>query len=707
VWKNEGRFRRLSSGAWWANGFTDAMPMLRITQSESPEAAKKYFGQSLRRGDYYLEGQEVAGSWGGKAAKMLGLDGPVTEKVFGKMLENIRPDGNRLTLRTVENRRPGYDFTFDVPKSVSLMNALGGDKRIEAAARRAMEETMVEIEAEMHTRVRIGGAQNDRQTGNMVWADFTHFTSRPAPVDDDTAARLKDIVIRGDKGEALMPDPHFHFHVYVLNATYDAEEGRFKAGVFMQAKRDASYFQAAYHTRLAAELQKLGYDIVPTANAFEIAGVPDDLNKLFSRRTKEVEELAEELGITDTDAKAKLGAKTRHAKDKSLDRATLRRAWETMAGREEVERLQGIAWRTQHNPHAHAIDDMEKARIGVEYALAKELERSSETSERRVLASALEKSVGTASVESVGQALESRAGVLRATVDDEKRLTTVDVLREESEMLKVIRYAKATVAPLWEGRYIFSNPLFWNASASEQRAAVEKIMASSDWVLGLVGRAGTGKTTLLKEIEQGLAVVGSRLVAVAPTAEAARGVLRGEGFANAETVKRLLVDHRLQETLRGSVLWIDEAGMLGNGDMLELLALAKANGVRKVVLAGDPTQIRSVPRGDALRFLEEHAGLDVARLTTIQRQKNAVLRDAVEAISKADMTEGLSLLDADKCIIEATTKDAHTALAKAYAERVMLEKSSVLVISPTHAEGEVITKHIRHELKGLGRLGTD
>jgi conjugative relaxase-like TrwC/TraI family protein len=188
--------------------------MLRITQSESPEAARKYFGQSLRRGDYYLEGQEIAGNWGGKAAKMLGLDGPVKEKTFGKMIENIRPDGHRLTIRTVENRRPGYDFTFDVPKSVSLMNALGGDKRIETVARRAMEETMVEIEAEMHTRVRIDGAQYDRRTGNMVWADFTHFTSRPAPVDDATAARLKDIVIRGDKGEALMPDPHFHFHVY-------------------------------------------------------------------------------------------------------------------------------------------------------------------------------------------------------------------------------------------------------------------------------------------------------------------------------------------------------------------------------------------------------------------------------------------------------------------------------------------------------------
>jgi hypothetical protein len=251
-------------------------PMLRITQSESSDAAKKYFGQSLRRGDYYLEGQEIAGNWGGRAAKMLHLDGPVKEKVFGKLLENIRPDGRRLTIRTVENRRPGYDFTFDVPKSVSLLHALGGDERI-AGPQRAQpwRKRLVEIEQEMHTRVRFDGAQNDRRTGNMVWADFTHFTSRPAPVNDAMADRLKDTVRQGDDGKALLPDPHLHFHVYVLNATYDPEERRFKAGVFMQAKRDALYFQAAYHNPVGGgDFRSSATTSFRTANAFEIVGVP-------------------------------------------------------------------------------------------------------------------------------------------------------------------------------------------------------------------------------------------------------------------------------------------------------------------------------------------------------------------------------------------------------------------------------------------------
>jgi conjugative relaxase-like TrwC/TraI family protein len=674
--------------------------MLRITESESSAAAKSYFGGSLRRGDYYLEGQEIAGNWGGKAAKMLGLSGPVKEAEFCAMLENIRPDGHRLTVRTVANRRPGYDFTFDVPKSVSLVHAIGGDTRIVAAMKKALDETMVEIEMEMHTRVRKNGAQEDRRTGNMVWADFTHFTSRPAPLDEEQARSIGD-----DK--MLLPDPHLHVHVYALNATWDTEESQWKAGVFMQAKRDATYFQAAYHARLASELQKLGYTINPTARAFELAGVPRELIEAFSRRTKEVEDAAEELGITDAKARDKLGAKTRHAKDKSLSQGQLRRSWEKMAGPDEVARLKEVAKRARETTGAFAIDDMSKAKEGVEYALEKELSRSSETSERRVLAAALEKSVGTASVASVATALEKRDGVLRATIDDEKRLTTMAILKEESALLKVIREAKGTVAHLWRGAYRFTNPLFLEATAQEQRMAVEKIMASQDWVMGLIGRAGTGKTTLLKEIEAGLRAVGVKLITVAPTAEASRGVLRQEGFASADTVQRLLVDHEQQKILRGNVLWIDEAGMLGNHDMMKLLAVAKANGVRKIVFAGDPTQIRSVPRGDALRFLEEHAGLAVARLQTIMRQKNPVLRKAVEAISQAEIQRGLSLIDGEKCIVEATTKGAHAALARAYAERVPMAKASVLVVCPTHAEGDKITKDIRRELKATGQLGND
>src|ERR1700728_3977973 len=52
-------------------------PMLRVTPSTSPDGAKRYFGEGLSRDAYYMEVQEIAGLWGGKAAERLGLSGQV------------------------------------------------------------------------------------------------------------------------------------------------------------------------------------------------------------------------------------------------------------------------------------------------------------------------------------------------------------------------------------------------------------------------------------------------------------------------------------------------------------------------------------------------------------------------------------------------------------------------------------------------------
>jgi conjugative relaxase-like TrwC/TraI family protein len=180
--------------------------MLRITPSTSAVGAKEYFTQSLTRDDtgYYHEGQELAGAWGGKGAERFGLSGQVYQKDFFALCDNRDPEtGKQLTPRNKDNRRVGFDFTFSAPKSVSVLYELSGNERILFAYREAVNETMQEIEREMKTRVRKGGKDEDRETGNMTWAEFTHFTSRPV---------------------AGVPDPHLHTHVYAFNVTHDAVE---------------------------------------------------------------------------------------------------------------------------------------------------------------------------------------------------------------------------------------------------------------------------------------------------------------------------------------------------------------------------------------------------------------------------------------------------------------------------------------------------
>ena len=104
--------------------------MLRITQQASSQGAKRYYATA----DYYS--QEIIGSWGGKGARRLGLEGGVDQLSFDRLCDNLDPrTGQQLTVRTRTDRTVGYDFTFSVPKSVSVLYGLTGDKEILEAFR--------------------------------------------------------------------------------------------------------------------------------------------------------------------------------------------------------------------------------------------------------------------------------------------------------------------------------------------------------------------------------------------------------------------------------------------------------------------------------------------------------------------------------------------------------------------------------------------
>ena len=187
--------------------------MLRIIQNSSVAGAQRYYSTA----DYYTEGQELAGVWRGTGARLLGLSGEVQRDDWDAMCDNKHPlTGEQLTARQRDVRRVGYDFNFHVPKSVSILYSLTQDERILDAFRESVGQTMTDMESEMQTRVRKAGKNEDRVTGNMVWGEFVHFTSRP--VDG-------------------VPDPHLHAHCFVFNSTWDDKERAWKAGQFRVPRR--------------------------------------------------------------------------------------------------------------------------------------------------------------------------------------------------------------------------------------------------------------------------------------------------------------------------------------------------------------------------------------------------------------------------------------------------------------------------------------
>jgi hypothetical protein len=278
------------------------------------------------------------------------------------------------------------------------------------------------------------------------------------------------------------------------------------------------------------------------------------------------------------------------------------------------------------------------------------------------------------------------------------------MLARESRVVAFARRGRGRYRPLGDP----DRPVTRQKLNAGQRAAVRHVLGSRDRVTLIRGAAGTGKTTLEQEIGEGLAAAGRRVIALAPTAEASRGVLREQaGFADANTVARFLVDRAMQERARDGVVLVDEASLLSTDDMLKLFdAAAAVNG--RVVLVGDTRQHRAVAAGEPLKLLERKAGLPVAEVTEIVRQAGDYLK-AATALSEGRVAAGFAELDRLGWVKVVPDGERYQALAAAYLAAVAEtkpdgEQKSALVVSPTHAEGARVTGAVRVALKEQGRL---
>jgi ATP-dependent exoDNAse (exonuclease V) alpha subunit len=107
------------------------------------------------------------------------------------------------------------------------------------------------------------------------------------------------------------------------------------------------------------------------------------------------------------------------------------------------------------------------------------------------------------------------------------------------------------------------------------------------------------------------------------------------------TIAKLIADPTARSWIDSrSVLIVDEAGAVGLDDMVKLVELAELQHAR-MIFSGDTGQHASVPRGDALRVIEDFSPHQFAELTTIRRQKREELRRVVKLA--ADGRSGTAL----------------------------------------------------------------
>ncbi len=659
--------------------------------------AREYFEEHLCVGDYYNEGQRVAGEWTGLGAERLGLSGKVRADEFLRLCENQHPaTGETLTQRlnttriengqNAANRRIFFDFTFSPPKSVSLAGFLGKDERILEAHARAVRSALREFEAFAATRIRAGGGQNDRLTGNFAAALFTHDTSR-----------------------AL--DPHLHTHCIVFNATFDPVEKRWKALQNYQMLRAKKFAENVYYHELARELRGFGYRIRNLLRGdFQVEGIPEDLCERFSKRDTEIDKALAKLlmdkpelmGANLKELRAKLATEKRTRKQKDISRDELRTLWDAQISEAECAVLRRLS--RQQNP---APEEVKKVSIAeaVQWAEEHLFERNSVVLECQVWQEALGRARGESFSVTELTAFTGQRGYIR---DNERpgEVTLHDVLLREWEIVQTVKDGLAACHPL------VANPRPEGALLDEeQRKALDALLSSTNAVSVFRGGAGTGKSFVLRELVEQVQSAGRGVVVLAPQRQQVRDMEKA-GLPSPSTVANFLLKHELAV---GAVVVVDEAGQIGGRQMLDLLRLARECNAR-VILSGDTRQHGAVQASDALLVIERYSGVKPVELHKIRRQDPALgrsyeerkrisaYRKAVESAAAGKVGESFERLDKMGAVIACGLGDQADKLADEFV-RLAEQDASAVVVSQTWAEVHRVNSRVRDTLKAKGLLG--
>jgi conjugative relaxase-like TrwC/TraI family protein len=631
--------------------------------------AEKYFDEHLAQNDYYAAGEIRPGQWIGTGAERLGLKETVTREQFCALCENQNPKtGGRLTQRQQKEgqRRVFYDFTCSAPKSVSVLAVTLDDERLIRAHEEAARIAFRELETFAATRVRKQGTQKDRTTGNLVAAAFMHDSSR-----------------------AL--DPQLHTHFTVFNATFDGSERCWKA---LQARGmyDAiRYGTAVYRNELARRVQQVGYRTVPAKHGFEIEGVNEEILKRFSKRSQErdavVKEMEQKLGRKLSNNEISHAVhQSRVKKIEGISTADVRERQVSQLSADERQSLQTLRASACRSslPHIALVEDQ-----ALNHALEHVFERKSVVPEHELLNVALSHRLGEVNLSHL------KAGVRHSEslIETERGLSTKEILATELALIQTVNAACDAVPPLHPGY----RPADW--LGEDQRRAIYHILRTSDRITGLRGLAGSGKTSTLRDLVVACNEARIEPLFCAPTA-AATDVLRKEGF-EAVTLQSLLLSK--PSLLANKLIVLDEAGAVGMDDMKRLFDLGRDC---RIVLSGDTGQHGSVPRGDALRILEQHSDLKSGQLTAIRRQRKAEYRKVVELAAQKRAAEAFALLDRMDAVTELSGEELYGSAALSYL-KALAENKSALLVAPTWNEIEAVTEKVRAALKTSGRLARE
>src|SRR5919109_5274258 len=479
-----------------------------------------YYERSVAAGidDYYAGRGESPGIWTGKGAAALGLSGVVEDgelhtliqgdnPVSGEKLRRRHPKARTITVEKIDpasgerrleekTLRPvaGFDLVFSVPKSVSLLHALGDPetrRAVNEAHTAAWQAALAYLEDEAcFVRRGTGGILREHGEG-FVAAAYQHRTSRAQ-------------------------DPHLHTHVIVANMARRPSDGEWRAldgeAILKTYRLAAGYL---YQAHLRAELSRsLGVEWeTPYKGLADLKGVPRRVIAEFSTRRAQVVEHMDEQGTSGFWAAQVAALDTRDRKE-HVDLARLRDDWRARAaehglGRAELaDLLHRVGWREPSSREllaaAHrllgpnGLTEHSTAFSDPDLVMAWSQANAQGTSAERVRRLAA-RFTGMHGVEPVGEPPQPGRPA---------HYSTRELIAVERAALALVERGVDADAPAVPAHLVESTAREAPALSEEQETMLRAVASSKDCVVCLVGLAGSGKTTATRAVADAFRAAG-------------------------------------------------------------------------------------------------------------------------------------------------------------------------------------------------------
>ncbi|KAA9382607.1 Ti-type conjugative transfer relaxase TraA [Neorhizobium galegae] len=218
------------------------------------------------------------------------------------------------------------------------------------------------------------------------------------------------------------------------------------------------------------------------------------------------------------------------------------------------------------------------------------------------------------------------------------KYTTRDLIRVESQMANQAiwlsqRSSHALKPAVLNG--VFSRH---DRLSDEQKVAIEQV-TGPERIAAVIGRAGAGKTTMMKAAREAWEAAGYRVVGGALAGKAAAGLEKEAGMASRTlSAWELRWDQERDRLDEKTVFVLDEAGMVSSRQMARFVDAVTTSGA-KLVLVGDPEQLQPIEAGASFRAIAERTGY--AELETIYRQREQWMRDASLDLARGNVSAAL------------------------------------------------------------------